>query len=180
MRALIRFTARTLTTASPVPFGALIVRTATREPLLRCVNAVRKQNDPSSHAELRAVRKACRRLATPSLRGYTLYTTCEPCPMCMANALWAALDRVVYAVTIIDAARHCNQIHIPAEELNRRADRPTQLTGPILRDEAYTTLFTHPNMLRTFATWSARPSTQTPTNPGAPPSRSQGSSQDLP
>ena len=170
MRALIRFTARTLTSGSPVPFGALIVNTDTGEPLLRCVNAVRRENDPSSHAELRAVRKACRKLGTPSLKGFTLYTTCEPCPMCMANALWAALDRVVYAATIADANRHCNQILIPAEELNNRSDMPIQLTGPILRDEAYTTLFTHPNMLQTFATWSSKLSLS-PTRPGAPPSR---------
>ena len=152
MAEIIQFTARTLKTASPVPFGALLVETASGKPLLRAVNAVRRENDPSSHAELRAVRKATKKLGTPSLKGYTLYTTCEPCPMCMANALWAGLDRVVFGATIADANKHCKQIHIPAREVNRRSDMPLELVGPIMRKEAYA-LFTHPNMLAVFATW---------------------------
>ncbi len=155
MAEIIRFTARTLDTASPVPFGALIVETATGKPLLRAVNAVRKENDPSSHAELRAVRKATKKLGSPSLKGYTLYTTCEPCPMCMANALWAGLDRVVFGATIADANKHCKQIHISAREVNRRSDMPLELVGPVLRKEAYA-LFTHPNMLAVFATWNPK------------------------
>ena len=155
MADLIRFTARTLETASPVPFGALIVDTATGKPLARAVNAVRKENDPSSHAEVRTVRKATKKRKSPSLKGYTMYTTCEPCPMCMANALWAGLDRVVFAATIDDASRHCKQIHVSAREINRRSDMPLKITGPILRAEAYK-LFTHPNMLKVFATWNPK------------------------
>jgi tRNA(Arg) A34 adenosine deaminase TadA len=156
MADIIRYTARTLDTATPVPFGALIAETASGKPFLRAINAVRQENDPSSHAELRAVRKATRKLRRTSLKGYTLYTTCEPCPMCMANALWAGLDRLVFAATIADATRHCRQIHVPAEEINRRSDMPLQLAGPILRDQAYQ-LFTHPNMLAVFATWNPKP-----------------------
>ncbi|RXH57814.1 putative deaminase [Granulicella sibirica] len=155
MAALIRFTARTLDTPSPVPFGALIVDTATGKPLIRAVNAVRAENDPSSHAEVRTVRKACRKIKSPSLKGYTMYTTCEPCPMCMANALWAGLDRVVYAATIEDASQHCRQIYIPSREVVRRSDMSCEIDGPILRDEAYA-LFTHPNMLAAFATWNPK------------------------
>jgi len=154
MSELVRFTARTLTTHSPVPFGALIVHTATGKPLIRAVNAVRSENDPSSHAELRTVRKAARKLRSPSLKGYTLYTTCEPCPMCMANALWARLDRVVYGATIADANRHCLQIHIDAKEVVRRSDMHCIVDGPVLRDLCYS-LFTHPNMQKAFRTWSS-------------------------
>ena len=153
MAELIRFTALTLATDTPVPFGCLIVNTKTGSPLVRAVNAVRKENDPSSHAELRTVRKATRKLSTSSLKGYTLYTTCEPCPMCMANALWAGLDRVVFGATIADAKRHCKQIHISAREVNRRSDMPLIVEGPVLRKEAYA-LFTHPNMLKVFASWN--------------------------
>src|SRR5271154_6270074 len=96
MGGLVRFTALGLDTPSPVPFGALIVETATGKILMRARNAVAKENDPSSHAELRAVREAPKKIKGFSLAGYTMYTTCEPCPMCMANALWAGLDRVVY------------------------------------------------------------------------------------
>jgi tRNA(Arg) A34 adenosine deaminase TadA len=156
MMALVRFTARTLATARPVPFGALIVETASGKPLMRAVNAVRRENDPSSHAELRTVRRAARKLRTPSLKGYTLYTTCEPCPMCMANALWASLDRVVFGATIGDANKHCRQICIPAREVVRRSDMTCIIDGPILRKEC-NALFTHPNMLKAFALWNPKP-----------------------
>ena len=114
-----------------------------------------RENDPSSHAELRTVRLAARKLGKPSLAGYTLYSTCEPCPMCMANALWAGLDRVVYGATIEDANRHCNQIHIPAEEVVRRSDMSCVVEGELLRDLCYG-LFTDPRMLKAFAGWSTR------------------------
>lgn len=153
MEEIIRFTAKTLISPSPVPFGALIVKTRTGERLLRAVNAVARENDPSSHAELRAVRLACRKIKSPSLRGYTLYSTCEPCPMCMANLLWAGIDRVVYGATISDANRHCRQIHIPAKTVSRRSDMPCMVDGPVLRDEAYA-LFTHPKMRRVFSSWA--------------------------
>jgi tRNA(Arg) A34 adenosine deaminase TadA len=155
MAALAAFTARSLTTPSPRPFGASIVHTRSGELLLRALNAVRQEFDPSSHAEVRAIRKATKRLKTISLVGYTLYTTCEPCPMCMSAALWAGLDRVVYGATIDDANRHCNQIHIPAIEVNQRSDMKCLVDGPVLRDECYA-LFTHPNMLRAFRLWSTR------------------------
>jgi tRNA(Arg) A34 adenosine deaminase TadA len=155
MREIFRFTARTMNTARPVPFGALIVNTKTGERLMRATNAVIRENDPSSHAELRTVRLACKKLKRPSLAGYTMYSTCEPCPMCMANALWAKLDRVVFGATIADANRHCWQIHIPAKEVARRADMACVVEGPVLREQCYT-LFTHPNMLKAFRKWSSR------------------------
>jgi len=154
MRALYRFTARTLNTSRPVPFGALIVHTRTGKPLMQATNAVMRENDPSSHAEVRTVRLACKKLKRPSLVGYTMYSTCEPCPMCMANALWARLDRVVYGATIADASRHCFQIHIPARQVARRADMPCIVDGPVLRDLCVM-LFTHPNMQKAFRTWSS-------------------------
>src|SRR6202000_1571783 len=99
-----------------------IVHSRTGKLFYRARNAVMRENDPSSHAELRTVRLACRKLGKPSLAGYTLYSTCEPCPMCMANALWARLDRVVYGATIEDANRHCNQIRISAQEVCKHSD----------------------------------------------------------
>ena len=156
MAELVAFTGRTMATASPVPFGALIVNTKTGQQLMRAINAVRKENDPSSHAEVRTVRKATKKLKSPSLKGYTMYTTCEPCPMCMANALWAGLDRVVFGATIKDASKHCKQIYVPAREVLRRSDMTCIVDGPILRDECYK-LFTHPNMLKVFAMWNPQP-----------------------
>jgi tRNA(Arg) A34 adenosine deaminase TadA len=155
MRALATWTARTLETDQPVPFGAEIVHTKTGERLLRAHNAVAKESDPSAHAEVRTVRLACKKLKSYSLKGYTMYTTCEPCPMCMANALWAELDRVVFGATIEDANRFCRQIQIPATEVATRSDMTCAVIGPVER-ELCLTLFTHPNMQRAFKTWSSR------------------------
>ncbi len=155
MAAVVAFTARSMLTDAPRPFGASIVHTKSGKQLLRALNAVKQQSDPSAHAEVRAIRLATKRLKQTSLSGYTLYTTCEPCPMCMSTALWAGLDRVVYGATIEDANRHCNQIQIPATEVAARSDMHCTVDGPILRDECYA-LFTHPRMLRAFRLWSTR------------------------
>ena len=155
MAALAAFTMRSMRTPNPRPFGAAILHTKSGNLLLRALNNVAREFDPSSHAEVRAIRLATRRLKNVSLAGYTLYSTCEPCPMCMSTALWAGLDRVVYGATIEDANRHCNQIQIPATEVALRSDMKCIVDGPILRDECYA-LFTHPNMLRAFRTWQNR------------------------
>ena len=153
MLALVDFTARSMKTDRPVPFGCCIVSTKSGETLVRALNAVAREFDPSAHAEVRTIRLATKRLKTISLAGYTLYTTCEPCPMCMSTALWAGLDRVVYGATIEDASHHCRQIHISATEVADRSDMRCKVTGPIVRDRCYA-LFTHPNMLKAFRLWS--------------------------
>lgn len=155
MAALAAFTMRSMRTTYPRPFGASIVHTRSGATLLRALNAVMREFDPSAHAELRAIRLATKRLKSVSLAGYTLYTTCEPCPMCMSSALWAGLDRVVYGATIEDANRHCNQIQISAAEVAARSDMQCVVDGPLLRDRCYE-LFTHPRMLRAFRLWSTR------------------------
>jgi tRNA(Arg) A34 adenosine deaminase TadA len=155
MRSLAAWTGLTMESDRPVPFGCDILHTATGERLMRALNAVAAENDPSAHAEVRTMRLACQKLGATSLAGYTLYTTCEPCPMCMANALWAGIDRVVYGATIADANRFCKQIQISASELARRSDMQCIVDGPIER-EICLGLFTHPNMQRAFASWTSR------------------------
>ena len=155
MTSLAAFTARSLLTDNPRPFGASIVHTKTGKQLVCTLNAVRQRCDPSAHAEVQAIRLGTRRLKQLSLAGYTLYTTCEPCPMCMSTALWAGIDRVVYGATITDANRHCKQIQIPAAEVAARSDMKCIVEGPILRDVCYA-LFTHPRILRAFKQWSTR------------------------
>jgi len=155
MAEIVAFTARSMQTPRPRPFGTSIVETKSGKVLLRTLNAVAQEFDPSSHAEVRAIRKATKRLKQISLSGYTLYTTCEPCPMCMSAALWAGVDRVVYGAKIEDANRHCNQIRIPATEVALRSDMTCIVDGPLLRDECYA-LFTHPRMLRAFRLWATR------------------------
>lgn len=155
MGALVKFTARSLSTRYPRPFGASVVSSKTGRMIVRALNAVRQRCDPSAHAEVQAIRLACRRLKSVSLAGHTLYTTCEPCPMCMSAALWAGIDRVVYGATIADANQHCNQIQISAGEVAKRSDMPCVVEGPLLRDECYA-LFTDPRMVRAFKLWISR------------------------
>ena len=85
------------------PFGAIIVRND--EIIGQGWNQVTSQCDPSAHAEIVAIRNACSALGTFSLEGANIYTSCEPCPMCLAAIWWARLESVYYANTREDAAR---------------------------------------------------------------------------
>jgi guanine deaminase len=85
------------------PFGAMIVRG--NEALSTGVNRVTRDNDPTAHAEVVAIRAACTAIEDFSLAGCVLFTSCEPCPLCLSSALWARVDRVVYAADRDDAAR---------------------------------------------------------------------------
>lgn len=85
------------------PFGAVIVYDG--EVVGRGHNRVTLDNDPTAHAEVGAIRDACRALGRFELSGATLYVSCEPCPMCMAAAYWARLDAIVYSARAVDAAR---------------------------------------------------------------------------
>ncbi|WP_332603172.1 nucleoside deaminase [Arthrobacter sp. S2(2024)] len=84
------------------PFGAVLV---SADGLIATgQNQVTRLNDPTAHAEVVAIRNAGQARGTFNLSGLTLYSSCEPCPMCMASALWARVDRVVYAADRHDAA----------------------------------------------------------------------------
>jgi guanine deaminase len=84
------------------PFGAVIVRAG--EVIATGVNRVTSELDPTAHAEVQAIRAAAKAIGDFSLVGCTLYTSCEPCPMCLASSLWARVDRVVFAADRHDAA----------------------------------------------------------------------------
>ena len=84
------------------PFGAVIVRDG--EILATGVNQVTLTNDPTAHAEVVAIREACRALGDFQLTGCTIYTSCEPCPMCLAAIYWARCDAIFYGNSAADAA----------------------------------------------------------------------------
>jgi tRNA(Arg) A34 adenosine deaminase TadA len=85
------------------PFGAVVVR---RNKIVgRGCNQVTSANDPTAHAEIVAIRDACKRLKTFQLDDCDLYTSCEPCPMCLSAIYWARFRKVFYANTRKDAAR---------------------------------------------------------------------------
>jgi guanine deaminase len=85
------------------PFGALVVRDGA--VVASGVNQVTSSLDPTAHAEVVAIRAACQALGDFRLNGCVLVSSCEPCPLCLAAALWARVDRVVYAADRHDAAR---------------------------------------------------------------------------
>lgn len=85
------------------PFGAVIVKN--NEIIAEGVNRVTMQHDPTAHAEVQAIRKACQVLNTFDLTGCDIYSSCEPCPMCLGAIYWAHLDHLYFAGTKTDAAR---------------------------------------------------------------------------
>lgn len=85
------------------PFGAVVVQGG--HELSTGQNRVTRDLDPTAHAEVQAIRAACAAVGDFSLSGMTLYSSCEPCPLCVSASLWARLDRVVYAADREDAAR---------------------------------------------------------------------------
>ena len=84
------------------PFGAVIVKDG--EIIAKSANMVTVTNDPTAHAEISAIRLACQKLNTYNLEGCVIYTSCEPCPMCLGAIYWARLDKMYYANTKKDAA----------------------------------------------------------------------------
>ena len=85
------------------PFGAVIVKD--NKIISEGFNTVTSTNDPTSHAEISAIRNACKNLNNFSLKGYELYTTCEPCSMCLSAIYWARIDKIYYANTRSDAQK---------------------------------------------------------------------------
>ncbi len=83
------------------PFGAIVAKDG--KIIAQSHNEVLASNDPTAHAEIAAIRTACRKLGTFHLDGCELYTSCEPCPMCLGAAYWARIERIVYANTRKDA-----------------------------------------------------------------------------
>jgi guanine deaminase len=84
------------------PFGAVVVKDGI--VIAAGANQVTRSNDPTAHAEVVAIREACRVLGDFQLTGCDLYTSCEPCPMCLGAVYWARVDRVYFAATAEDAA----------------------------------------------------------------------------
>ena len=103
MREAIRLSIQMMRRGKGGPFGAVVVRNG--KVVGRGSNQVTSTNDPTAHAEILAIREACKRLKTFQLDDCDLYTSCEPCPMCLSAIYWARLGSVFYANTRQDAAR---------------------------------------------------------------------------
>lgn len=103
VRRAIALASRNAVSGRGGPFAAVIVQGD--EVIAEAVNQVVESKDPTAHAEIAAIREACKKLDRFDLRGCSIHTSCEPCPMCLAAIYWARLDLILYAATREDAAR---------------------------------------------------------------------------
>jgi len=118
MRRAIALSAEKMRAGLGGPFGAVIARDG--QIIAEGHNQVTSGNDPTAHAEVVAIRAACRQLGSFNLQGCEMYTSCEPCPMCLGAIYWARLDRVYYANTRIEAAA----IGFDDDHIYREFDKP--------------------------------------------------------
>lgn len=102
MKQAIKLAVQNVENGTGGPFGAIIIKD--NALLASGTNLVTASNDPTAHAEIVAIRTACQTLGTFRLVGCELYTSCEPCPMCLSAIYWAHLDRILYAASREDAA----------------------------------------------------------------------------
>lgn len=126
------------------PFGAVIVKEG--EVVATGVNRVTANNDPTAHAEVSAIRAACQKEGYFKLEGCTIYTSCEPCPMCLSAIYWAGLSRICFANTKKDAEDINFGDKFIYEEIERPIDKRTIPTEQFMRDEA----------LKAFRDWEAK------------------------
>jgi tRNA(Arg) A34 adenosine deaminase TadA len=101
MRKAIALSEQNLKTFDGGPFGAVIVKDG--KVVAATGNTVNKDNDPTAHAEVNAIREACKKLRQSDLKGAVIYTSAEPCPMCLSAIYWANIDEVYYGNSKIDA-----------------------------------------------------------------------------
>ncbi len=133
MRQAIRIT-RDGIAAGQSPFGAVIVKDGT--VVAAAHNTVWRDTDPTAHAEVNCIRKAAKALNTIFLHGCTLYSTTEPCPMCLAAIHWAKIDKVVFGACIADAAEagFC-ELHVDARVLAELGKSPLVVESGLLARE---------------------------------------------
>ena len=116
------------------PFGAVIVKDG--EIISASANSVTRDNDPTAHAEVKAIREACKALNTFDLSGCTIYTSCEPCPMCLGAIYWAHLDNVYYGNNKTDAKKIGFDDSFIYDELEVPIDDRKIPFKQLMRDEA--------------------------------------------
>lgn len=145
MREAIRISVEKMRQGLGGPFGAVVVKE--NRIIARGWNQVTSTNDPTAHAEIVAVREACRLLDDFRLTGCELYSSCEPCPMCLSAIYWARLDRLFYAATRQDAA----EAGFDDEWLYR------EIPLPVAQRRLPTRQFLRETALEAFTQWKAKP-----------------------
>jgi guanine deaminase len=144
MKEAIRLSFETMRNNTGGPFGAVVVKDG--KIIARGFNRVISTNDPTAHAEVVAIREACKAIGDFQLTGCEIYTSCEPCPMCMAAIYWARPDKVYYANCATDAADIGFDDAFIYEQLKKSYEsREIPLTR-IMQDEA----------IKAFEEWAAK------------------------
>jgi guanine deaminase len=145
MREAIRLSMRMMRQDQGGPFGAVVVKA--NKVVGRGWNQVTSSNDPTAHAEVVAIRKACKRLKTFQLDDCDLYTSCEPCPMCLSAIYWARIRHVFYANTRQDAAR----INFDDDFIYREVALPIRKRALVMKQ------ILHSEALAAFKEWERKP-----------------------
>ncbi len=145
MRAAIRLALEKMRRGDGGPFGAVVVWRG--KIVGRGWNRVTSTNDPTAHAEITAIREACRRLKTFRLDDCEIYASCEPCPMCLAAIYWARIGKIFYAGARRDAAAAGFDDDLIGREMARPVSRRKIPTRQFLRGEA----------LKVFKEWRDKP-----------------------
>jgi tRNA(Arg) A34 adenosine deaminase TadA len=143
LRRAIRLATENVLSGAGGPFGAVIVRDG--RIVAEGVNTVTTANDPTAHAEVNAIRTAAKELGAFSLSGCQLYTSCEPCPMCLAAAYWARIDAIYYGASATDAERAGFDDSFLYHELRKDSATRKLPATQLLGDEAWAS----------FAAWLA-------------------------
>jgi tRNA(adenine34) deaminase len=124
-----------LAAEADLPFGAVIVKDG--QVLARGRNSGRRLKDPTAHGEMVAIHDCLAAHGPDALRGATIYTSGEPCPMCMGAILWCRIGRVVYAASIGELSTKLGQIMVPSAEIAAKTSfTAVEITGGVLADEA--------------------------------------------
>ncbi len=144
MQRAIALATENVTSGVGGPFGAVVVRGG--EIVATGVNLVTATNDPTAHAEVVAIRAACEMLGSFQLTGCTVYTSCEPCPMCLAALYWSRCDAIFFGNTAADAAVAGFDDSFLYQEIARPLDQRKIPTMRMLGDEA----------IESFNTWRAQ------------------------
>lgn len=134
MQEAIQLSINNVTSGKGGPFGAVVVKDG--KIIARGANSVTSLNDPTAHAEVMAIREACKVLNTFQLNGCEIYTSCEPCPMCLGAIYWARPDKLFYANTKQDAAAIEFDDNFIYEEIAKPIHERKLFTQQLMRNEA--------------------------------------------
>ncbi|HWB33206.1 MAG TPA: nucleoside deaminase [Acidobacteriaceae bacterium] len=134
MRQAIALATRNVESGAGGPFGCVVVRDG--QIIATGVNQVTAANDPTAHAEVVAIRAACKALGSFQLTGCTVYTSCEPCPMCLAALYWSRCDAIYFGNTAADAAAAGFDDSFLYTEVAKPIDQRSIPTARLLGDEA--------------------------------------------